>query len=192
MHAEPLKTSSGLTMDGPLLISPCVFADDRGYFYESWNQSSLAALFHKHDQQCPTFVQDNHSRSSKAVLRGLHYQLAPHAQGKLVRCIVGEIFDVAVDLRRESKTLYQWVAARLSSDNHNQLWIPPGFAHGFLTLTENAEVLYKATDFWCRDSERSIRWNDPELEITWPEPPGFPRPFLSPKDAEAPLLMQEI
>jgi dTDP-4-dehydrorhamnose 3,5-epimerase len=141
-------------------------------------------------------VQDNHSRSSCGVLRGLHYQLPPHPQGKLVRCVVGAIFDVAVDLRRSSSTFGQWVGAHLSAENHQQLWVPAGFAHGFLTLSEQAEVLYKTTDFWSRDCERAIRWDDPEVAIAWPLEallagmPALEVPQLSAKDAVAPLLAE--
>jgi dTDP-4-dehydrorhamnose 3,5-epimerase len=134
-------------------------------------------------------VQDNHSRSRHGVLRGLHYQLPPHPQGKLVRCVLGEIFDVAVDLRRSSATFGQWVGAHLSASNHQQLWVPAGFAHGFVTLSEHAEVLYKTTDFWSRDCERAIRWDDPELAIVWPlSPLAGVSPLLSEKDAAAPVL----
>jgi dTDP-4-dehydrorhamnose 3,5-epimerase len=125
------------------------------------------------------------------VLRGLHYQLPTHPQGKLVRCVLGEIFDVAVDIRRGSATFGQWVGAHLSASNHQQLWVPAGFAHGFLTLSEQAEVLYKTTDFWSRDCERAIRWNDPQLAIGWPlEPLAGAQPQLSEKDAGAPLLAE--
>jgi dTDP-4-dehydrorhamnose 3,5-epimerase len=173
-----------LALEGPLLITPQMFCDGRGFFLESWNQE----LF---DQAAGTtrFVQDNHSRSSAGVLRGLHYQVCPHPQGKLVRCVVGEIFDVAVDLRRSSASFGQWIGVHLSAANHQQLWVPEGFAHGFLTLSPDAEVLYKTTDFWNRDCERAVRWNDPELAITWPLLPlAGKQPQLSPKDAVAPLL----
>jgi dTDP-4-dehydrorhamnose 3,5-epimerase len=125
------------------------------------------------------------------VLRGLHYQLPPHPQGKLVRCIVGEIFDVAVDIRRSSPTFGQWVGAALSSDNQQQLWVPEGFAHGFLTLSEHAEVLYKTTDFWSKDCEGAIRWDDPQLAIAWPlDSLGDIEPLLAQKDGKAPLMAQ--
>ena len=133
---------------GPLLLTPQVFGDSRGYFLESWNQKRFAEALELPLNAVPTFVQDNQSRSSQGVLRGLHYQLPPHDQGKLVRCVQGEIFDVAVDIRRQSSTYGQWIGARLSADNHAQLWLPAGFAHGFLVLSERAEVLYKTTDFW--------------------------------------------
>ena len=191
MNAERLQTMAGTTLEGPLLITPRVFGDERGFFFESWNQRAFAAALETDGQVVPEFVQDNHSRSSCGVLRGLHYQLPPHPQGKLVRCVLGEIFDVAVDIRRGSATFGQWVGARLSAANHQQLWVPAGFAHGFLTLSEHAEVLYKTTDFWSRDCERAIRWDDPQLAIDWPplEAAAAPSaPLLSEKDALAPLL----
>jgi len=186
MQAEVLTTAAGIPLEGPLLLTPRVFGDGRGFFFESWNQQAFNAA-----AGTTCFVQDNHSRSSRGVLRGLHYQLAPHPQGKLVRCVVGEIFDVAVDLRRGSSTFGQWVGARLSSTNHQQLWVPAGFAHGFLTLSEQAEVLYKTTDFWSRECERAIRWDDPQLAIAWPlEALAGAEPQLSEKDAAAPLLAE--
>ena len=192
MIAERLHTTAGIALDGPLLITPRVFGDDRGFFFESWNQRAFAAALEADGQPVPDFVQDNHSRSSSGVLRGLHYQLPPHPQGKLVRCVLGEIFDVAVDIRRGSATFGQWVGARLSASNHQQLWVPAGFAHGFLTLSEHAEVLYKTTDFWSRDCERAIRWDDPQLGISWPplEATAAAAPLLSEKDAVAPLLAE--
>ena len=191
MNAERLQTTAGTTLEGPLLITPRVFGDERGFFFESWNQRAFAAALETDGQVVSEFVQDNHSRSSCGVLRGLHYQLPPHPQGKLVRCVLGEIFDVAVDIRRGSATFGQWVGARLSAANHQQLWVPAGFAHGFLTLSEHAEVLYKTTDFWSRDCERAIRWDDPHLAISWPPLEGAAAPIsplLSEKDALAPLL----
>ena len=186
MQAESLTTAAGVSVQGPLLLTPRVFGDERGFFYESWNQQAFNAAA---GDTC--FVQDNHSRSSRGVLRGLHYQLPPHPQGKLVRCVVGEIFDVAVDIRRDSPSFGQWVGAVLSAENHQQLWVPAGFAHGFLTLSEQAEVLYKITDFWSRASERAIRWDDPQLAIAWPlEALAGALPQLSEKDGEAPLLAE--
>ncbi|PWL22582.1 MAG: dTDP-4-dehydrorhamnose 3,5-epimerase [Synechococcus sp. XM-24] len=191
MKVERLQSAAGATLEGPLLITPRVFGDDRGFFFESWNHRVFAAALEADGQPVPAFVQDNHSRSSSGVLRGLHYQLPPHPQGKLVRCVLGEIFDVAVDLRRSSSTFGQWVGATLSAANHQQLWVPAGFAHGFLTLSEHAEVLYKTTDFWSRDCERAIRWDDPQLAISWPPLAGATAtPLLSDKDAVAPLLAQ--
>jgi dTDP-4-dehydrorhamnose 3,5-epimerase len=186
MQAERLQTTKGLSVVGPLLITPRVFGDERGFFFESWNQRAFAEALEADGQVVPpAFVQDNHSRSSQGVLRGLHYQLPPHPQGKLVRCVLGEIFDVAVDLRRGSPSFGQWVGATLSAANHQQLWVPAGFAHGFLTLSEHAEVLYKTTDFWSRHCERAIRWDDAELAIAWPQ---SAEPVLSEKDAVAPCL----
>ena len=190
MNAERLQTTAGIPLEGPLLITPRVFGDERGFFFESWNQQAFAAALEADGQVVPAFVQDNHSRSSRGVLRGLHYQLPPHPQGKLVRCVLGEIFDVAVDIRHGSATFGQWVGARLSATNHQQLWVPTGFAHGFLTLSEHAEVLYKTTDFWSPDCERAIRWDDPRLAIAWPALSGedLDGPCLSNKDAQAARL----
>jgi dTDP-4-dehydrorhamnose 3,5-epimerase len=188
MRAERLQSPQGHTLQGPLLLTPRVFGDGRGFFFESWNQRLFAELLAADGQpQPPPFVQDNHSRSSQGVLRGLHYQLHPHAQGKLVRCVVGEIFDVVVDLRRSSATFSQWCGARLSAANQQQLWVPPGFAHGFLSLSDAVEVLYKTTDFWTPACERAIRWDDPDLAIAWPlEALTGASLQLAAKDAEAP------
>ena len=183
MNAERLTAKSGLVLNGPLLITPQVFCDARGFFYESWNQRSFNGVLEADGQPPADFVQDNHSRSSQGVLRGLHFQKDPHAQGKLVRCIQGEFFDVAVDCRLSSPTVGQWVSARLSSENQQQLWVPEGFAHGFLTLSAHVEVLYKTTDFWDRDSERSLLWSDPDLAIAWPQSTPL---LLGEKDATAP------
>lgn len=146
-----------------LLIEPSIHGDKRGFFFESFNARDFADAV----GLSPNFVQDSHSHSKKNVLRGLHYQIR-QPQGKLVRVSAGEIFDVAVDLRETSPTFGKWTAARLSAANHHQLWIPPGFAHGFLVLSESADVLYKLTDFWAPEHERCIVWNDPELDIAWP------------------------
>ena len=194
MQAEALRTSAGILLAGdrhqvPLLLTPRVFGDDRGFFFESWNQRSFATALGLPLEQAPAFVQDNHSRSSRGVLRGLHYQLPPHPQGKLVRCIVGDIFDVAVDIRRSSPTFGQWVGAVVSAENQQQLWVPEGFAHGFLTLSVQAEVLYKTTDFWDQECERAIRWDDPQVAIAWPlDSLGGIEPLLAEKDAAAPWL----
>ena len=153
-----------LSIPDVLLIEPQVFADDRGFFFESFNQKK----FEKAVGQKINFVQDNHSKSLKGVLRGLHYQVQPKAQGKLVRVIQGEVFDVAVDLRKSSPTLGKWVGEILSSDNKKQMWIPEGFAHGFLTLSDTAEFLYKTTNFYSTEHERAISWNDPTIAIEWP------------------------
>ena len=191
MQVERLISPKGSQLQGPLLITPRVFGDARGFFFESWNAGAFAQALEADGQPVPAFVQDNHSRSSQGVLRGLHFQLPPHPQGKLVRCVLGEILDVAVDIRRGSASFGQWVGARLSAANHQQLWVPAGFAHGFLTLSEHAEVLYKTTDFWSRDCERAIRWDDPQVAIAWPQGQAAPAPatpLLSDKDAVAPLL----
>jgi dTDP-4-dehydrorhamnose 3,5-epimerase len=183
MQVEQLSTTNGQLMGGPLLITPKLFGDDRGFFYESWNQQRFDAAV----GAATSFAQDNHSRSSRGVLRGLHYQLEPEPQGKLVRCPVGAVFDVAVDLRRSSPTFGQWVGAELSADNQQQLWVPVGFGHGFLTLSEAAEVLYKASGYWSKTCERSLRWNDPELAIAWPlDRLNGSEPLLAEKDAAAP------
>lgn len=145
-----------------LILEPTVFGDERGFFYESFNSRA----FEQATEQDRHFVQDNHSRSQRGVLRGLHYQLE-QAQGKLVRVTHGEVLDVAVDIRRRSATFGQWVAVRLSAQNHRQLWVPEGFAHGFVVLSEHAEVLYKATDYYLPSAERCIRWDDPTLAIDW-------------------------
>lgn len=158
-----------------LLIEPRVFGDDRGFFYESFNQRRWL----EHTGIDRVFVQDNHSRSSRGVLRGLHYQIS-NAQGKLVRVVAGEVFDVAVDLRRTSATFGKWVGKNLSAENKHQLWIPEGFAHGFLVLSETAEFLYRTTDYYAPEHERCIVWNDPDLGVGWPV---SGHPVLSPKDA---------
>jgi len=178
-----------LPLAGPLLLTPKVLGDDRGYFLESWNQRNFAEALGIPEAELPSFVQDNQSRSSRGVLRGLHYQVAPEAQAKLVRCVAGEIFDVVVDLRRHSTSFGQWSGARLSGTNHRQLWVPVGFAHGFLTLSDTADVLYKTVGYWSRACERSLRWNDPAIGINWPvaDLEGL-EPLLNGKDAEAPTL----
>lgn len=146
-----------------LIFEPKVFGDDRGFFFESFSQK----VFEEAVGRKVEFVQDNHSKSCKGVLRGLHYQLEPHAQGKLVRCVAGEVFDVAVDIRKSSPTFGKWVGVNLSADNKRQLWIPEGFAHGFVTLSNEAEFLYKTTNYYSPQHERSIIWNDPSLNIEW-------------------------
>ncbi|MBQ6669084.1 MAG: dTDP-4-dehydrorhamnose 3,5-epimerase [Deltaproteobacteria bacterium] len=163
-------------LPGVVILEPKVFGDERGFFFESFN----ARVFTQLTGLAPNFVQDNHSRSAHGVLRGLHYQIR-QPQGKLLRCAVGEIFDVAVDLRRSSPFFGRWTAVRLSAENKRQLWIPEGFAHGFVTLSESAELLYKATDFYAPEHERCIIWNDVDLKIDWPlETP----PLLSAKDRQ--------
>lgn len=162
-----------------LLFKPRVFGDERGFFFESFNHR----LFEEAVGYSVSFVQDNHSKSSRGVLRGLHYQMPPFAQGKLVRVVEGEVFDVAVDIRKNSPTFGKWAGAVLSAENKQQLWIPEGFAHGFLTLSDSAEFLYKTTNYYAPDSERAIIWNDPDLSIEWP---SCDEVSLSGKDQIAP------
>jgi dTDP-4-dehydrorhamnose 3,5-epimerase len=150
-------------LPGVLILEPTVHGDARGFFYESFNARTFAAA----TGVDPVFVQDNHSRSARNVVRGLHYQLQ-QPQGKLVRAVAGEVYDVAVDIRSSSATFGSWVAVRLSADNYRQLWIPPGFAHGFVAVSDSADVVYKATDYWAPQHERIIRWNDPAIGIEWP------------------------
>ena len=164
------------------IVEPKVFGDARGYFYESFNGREFAALVEADVE----FVQDNHSRSVKGVLRGLHYQIE-HAQGKLVRVVEGEVFDVAVDIRRSSPNFGKWVGVTLSADNHRQLWVPPGFAHGFVVLSDAAQFLYKTTDYWYPEYERSLLWNDPEIGIEWPLDG---EPLLAAKDAAGKRLAE--
>lgn len=165
-----------------LILEPKVFGDARGFFMESYSQK----VFDEAVGHAVNFVQDNHSRSAKGVLRGLHYQLPPHAQGKLVRVTAGSVFDVAVDLRRSSPTFGHWVGVALTGENHRQFWIPPGFAHGFVVTSDSADFLYKATDLYAPQCEGAVRWDDPAVGITWPDL-GM-APLLSAKDVVAPLL----
>ena len=188
MKAEALTAKSGLTVQGPLLITPQVFSDGRGFFFESWNGKDFNAILNSFGQASVEFVQDNHSRSSLGVLRGLHFQKNPFAQSKLLRCVRGQIFDVVVDCRLGSATFGQSVAVNLSSESFLQLWVPAGFAHGFLTLSDDAEILYKATGYWVRESERSLLWNDPRLSIPWPIDA---EPKLSEKDSLG-LTLREL
>ena len=174
-----------LAIPDVLRIEPKVFGDARGFFFESFNRQS----FKQATGLEVDFVQDNHSRSVRHVLRGLHYQLPPRAQGKLVRIVVGEVFDVAVDLRRNSPTFGQWAGAVLSAENKHQLWVPEGFAHGFYVLSEEAEFVYKCTDYYNPKAEHSLLWNDPAVGIEWPLQ-GEPK--LSPKDLAGKLLNQAV
>lgn len=192
MRVNQLKSKFGTTMQGPLLFTPQVFPDERGFFLESWNKLDFCGLLETDGQVAMEFVQDNHSHSIRGVLRGLHYQVAPCPQAKLVRCVVGEIYDVAVDLRLHSPTYGQWVSANLSAFNYQQLWLPVGFAHGFLTLSSEAEVLYKTTGLWSRECEQSIRWSDPDLAIDWPMLQGNMKPIVSNKDAISPFLRDQL
>ena len=164
MRIKQLENKNGIIIEDLFLIEPEIFRDNRGFFYESWNQKKFNNLVGKETK----FVQDNKSFSSKGVLRGLHYQKNPFAQGKLVSCDFGEIFDVAVDIRKGSPTFGTWTYAYLTSKNKNQLWIPCGFAHGFLAITDSVQVSYKTTEYWERESEITILWNDPNLSIDWP------------------------
>ncbi|OWV83270.1 dTDP-4-dehydrorhamnose 3,5-epimerase [Rhizobium sp. R693] len=163
------------------IIEPKVFEDDRGFFFESFNSEKFGAAVGRN----VLFVQDNHSRSVRGVLRGLHYQLPPFAQGKLVRVISGEVYDVAVDIRKSSPTFGHWVGANLSAANKRQLWIPEGFAHGFISISEHAEFLYKTTNYYAPQSDRGILWSDPAIAIDWP---GLAAPIMSEKDQRQPLL----
>lgn len=172
-------------LEGLLVIEPRVFGDERGFFYESFN----ARQFAEATGVSATFVQDNHSRSRKGVLRGLHYQIA-HSQGKLVRVTAGAVYDVAVDIRKRSPTFGQWFGIELTADNKRQMWIPPGFAHGFVVTSDDAEFLYKTTDYWAPEHERAILWNDPAIGVAWPLDVT---PLLSPKDQAAlPLAAAEV
>ena len=171
-----------LSIPEVVLIEPKVFGDSRGFFLESFKQD----LFNEATGTNYEFIQDNHSRSSKGVLRGLHYQLPPYAQGKLVRVITGAVFDVAVDIRRSSPTFGKWVGAELTAENHKQLWIPPGFAHGFVVLSDTADFVYKTTAYYAPQTDRGVLWNDAEIGIEWPQ---LDIPFaLSDKDQKQPVL----
>ncbi|MEX1033255.1 MAG: dTDP-4-dehydrorhamnose 3,5-epimerase [Cellvibrionaceae bacterium] len=168
-----------------ILVKPDVFGDERGFFMETWQRRKFAEVGIDFD-----FVQDNHSRSVKGTLRGLHYQLPPHAQGKLVRVTLGEVYDVAVDIRRSSPTFGLWVGEYVSADNKSMLWIPPGFAHGFYVMSEVAEFQYKCTDYYSPDSECSIKWDDSTLNISWPD--SGQSPLISAKDQQALPFSQAI
>ena len=174
-----------------VIVEPAVFRDDRGWFSESWNQAGFNAALQSIGQPpARPFVQDNHSCSKAGVLRGLHYQTAPHAQGKLVRVVRGAAFDVAVDIRHGSPTFGRWAGVLLNASNQRQLWIPEGFAHGFLALEDDTHFLYKTTDVYARDCERSLLWNDADIGIRWPLAAGMTAPLVATKDAAAPGLAQ--
>lgn len=176
-------------LPGVVIVEPAVFGDDRGWFSETYNEVRFnAALQAMGLPAAPRFVQDNHSCSKAGVLRGLHYQLPPHAQGKLVRVVKGSAYDVAVDIRKGSPTLGRWAGVELSAENRRQLWIPAGLAHAFLALEDDTHFLYKTTDFYAKDCERSIRWDDPAIGIRWPLPAGLTAPLVAAKDAAAPPL----
>lgn len=173
-----------LAIPDVFLIEPKVYGDARGFFLESFRQD----LFNQATGTNHEFIQDNHSRSSKGVLRGLHYQLPPHAQGKLVRVVSGAVFDVAVDIRRNSPSFGKWVGTKLTAESHHQLWIPPGFAHGFVVLSDTADFVYKTTAYYAPESDRGVRWDDTDIGIQWPT---LDVPFsLSDKDQKQPLLQQ--
>lgn len=165
---------------GVLIFEPKIFGDERGFFFESFSQQTFERAVGRKVE----FLQDNHSRSAKGVLRGLHYQLNPFAQGKLVRCVAGEIFDVAVDIRRDSPTFGKWFGIILSGENKKQIWIPEGFAHGFIALQDGTEILYKTNNYYAKDYEQSIRWDDETIAIDWPMPPVM----VSEKDKMAPYF----
>ncbi len=187
MNKEFLKTQSGQSMEGPLVIKSDFFEDQRGLFYESWNSK----IFNDLVLEKVNFVQDNISFSKKGVLRGLHYQVSPFSQGKLVRCIKGKIFDVIVDLRTSSRTFLSWSSILLSDKNCKYIWIPGGFAHGFLTISDEAIVKYKVNNYWNKYYERSLIWNDSDIKIRWPiRDFDIKMPFLSEKDASAKTFIQ--
>lgn len=173
------------TIPDVLIIEPTVFSDDRGWFMESFNEERFTREVESLGLPKPRpFVQDNHSCSKRGVLRGLHYQLAPHAQGKLVRVVHGAVFDVAVDIRKDSSTYLKWIGVELSASNKKMLWIPEGFAHGFLSLDDDTQFLYKTTDCYDKSSERSLLWNDSDIDIEWPDIGPL---IISEKDLTAPL-----
>lgn len=163
MEYSFLKSNKLKKLNGPCIFNPKIFTDSRGYFFESWNQQ----LFNKIIQKNINFVQDNQSFSKKGVLRGMHYQLKPYDQGKLIRVLSGEIFDVIIDLRRDSETYSEWAGIKLSHENQKQLWIPSGFAHGFLTLLDSTIVQYKVTNYWSAKHEISLKWDDKDINIDW-------------------------
>ena len=187
MNFEKVYSNNNNLIKELLILKPKINSDERGYFFESWNQKEFNEILGKEI----SFVQDNHSCSLIGVLRGLHFQISPKSQGKLVRCTKGSIFDVAVDIRKNSSTFSEWIGIELNEENKYQLWIPEGFAHGFLTLTDIAEVQYKTSNFYSKRDERSIRWNDPQLRIEWPLLKlNGQQVSLSNKDLEAPYLSQ--
>ena len=180
MKLEKVFDLKGDYIEGPLIMIPDIYKDKRGFFYESWNK----VMFNKLLKEKIEFVQDNHSRSRKGTLRGLHFQINPEPQSKLIRCISGSIFDVIVDLRESSNSIGKWIGLELSDVNKKLFWIPKGFAHGFLTISEYAEVVYKTDNFWFKDLERTILWNDPFIGIEWPlHKANIKFPLLSNKDA---------
>ncbi len=185
MEIKNLSSNKGNILEGVYMIKPKVHKDRRGFFYESWNQSSFNdALGEK-----IIFMQDNHSSSNFGVLRGLHYQIEPKTQGKLVRCVSGKVFDVAVDIRKSSPTFREWTSIILNNSNKFMIWIPSGFAHGFLSLENDSEVVYKASGLWSKEHDRSLRWNDKNIDIRWPlNKINSKMPKLSENDSIAPFL----
>jgi dTDP-4-dehydrorhamnose 3,5-epimerase len=180
-------------LPGVVIIEPPVFGDDRGWFMESFHQGKFEASLRALGLTPPRpFVQDNHSVSKAGALRGLHYQVPPHPQGKLVRVVRGAAYDVAVDIRPGSPHFGRWAGVELSAANRRQLYVPEGFAHGFLALEDETHFLYKTTDVYAKDCERSIRWDDPAIGIRWPLPAGLAQPLLASKDAQAPLLAEGV
>ena len=185
MEIKNLSSNKGNILAGVYVIKPKVFKDSRGFFYESWNQ----ILFDNTVGEKVKFLQDNHSSSNIGVLRGLHYQIDPKPQGKLVRCVSGAVFDVAVDIRKSSPTYGEWTSVLLNNVSKLMIWIPVGFAHGFLSLEDNSEVLYKASELWSKEQDRSIRWDDKDININWPlKDIEILYPRLSEKDSKAPFL----
>jgi len=183
MHIELFTSNNGNTIKGPYLINLKVFKDSRGWFLESWNQLTLNKVL----GQKINFTQDNHSFSNLGVLRGLHYQGIKSPQAKLLRCVSGSIYDVIVDIRKNSPTFGEWASIILDSNNKNMVWIPIGFAHGFLSLKENSEVIYKTTGYWNKNQEKIIKWDDKTLNINWPTKEfNISKIILSPKDESAP------
>ena len=191
MEVKKVYDNKGRCISGLLQINPKLFHDSRGFFQESWNKKIWEESLKSQNQFPKLFLQDNHSRSRKGTLRGLHYQLDPYSQGKLVRCINGVIYDVAVDLRKDSETFGKWAGIELSSENNIQFWIPSGFAHGFLTLSSEADLVYKVNEYWNKSSERILNWNDKKLAIDWPKDILENTQIeLSDKDKNAPFLAQ--
>ena len=189
MKSETIKSNKGNLISDLFLIVPEIFHDERGHFYESWNKD----IFNEAIGREIDFMQDNESSSKKGVLRGLHYQINPYPQGKLIRCLKGEIFDVAIDLRQSSNTFCEWAGIFLNEKNKKQVWIPEGFAHGFLTISSTADVLYKTNNFWNKDLERCIKWNDNKLGIKWPlHNINLQYPTISIKDEKGASLDEAI
>ena len=189
MKSKNIKSNRGKLISDLFLISPNIFHDSRGHFYESWNKNIFNDAIGKEID----FMQDNQSSSLKGVIRGLHYQINPYPQGKLIKCLKGEIFDVAVDLRQSSNTFCEWAGILLNEENKKQLWIPEGFAHGFLTMSNTADVLYKTNNFWNKDHERCIKWDDNKLGIEWPlNNIKLQYPIISIKDKKGASLEEAI